>query len=148
MDRPDRQKRRRAGKSDPLDAIEAARAALSGRAKGKAKSRDGAVEAIRVLVVAKRSARQGDRPKVRTAITPLVWHVIAFESTLPGLYVKLGRWRETRRRLGRIFRPFPASTAHSEKPEGQPGTLWRLMGPYGHTAEAALFTHFHQGYES
>jgi len=58
VDRPDRQKRRRAGKSDPLDAIEAARAALSGRAKGKPKSRDGAVEAIRVLVVAKRSARQ------------------------------------------------------------------------------------------
>ena len=58
VDRPDRQKRRRSGKSDPLDAIEAARAALSGRAKGKPKSRDGAVEAIRVLVVAKRSARQ------------------------------------------------------------------------------------------
>ena len=35
VDRPDRQKRRRGGKSDPLDAIEAARAALSGRAKGK-----------------------------------------------------------------------------------------------------------------
>ena len=58
VDRPDRQKRRRAGKSDPLDAIEAARAALSGRARGKPKSRDGAVEAIRVLLVAKRSARQ------------------------------------------------------------------------------------------
>jgi transposase len=39
-------------------AVEAARAALSGRATGKPKSRDGAVEAIRVLVVAKRSARQ------------------------------------------------------------------------------------------
>jgi transposase len=58
VDRPDRQKRRRTGKSDPLDAIEAARAALSGRATGSPKSRDGAVEAIRVLVVAKRSARQ------------------------------------------------------------------------------------------
>src|SRR5665213_3166136 len=58
VDRPDRQKRRRTGKSDPLDAVEAARAALSGRATGKPKSRDGAVEAIRVLVVAKRSGRQ------------------------------------------------------------------------------------------
>ena len=58
VDRPDRQKRRRTGKSDPLDAVEAARAALSGRATGSPKSRDGAVEAIRVLVVAKRSARQ------------------------------------------------------------------------------------------
>jgi hypothetical protein len=57
VDRPSRQARRRAGKSDPLDAIEAARAALSGRARGAAKSRDGNVEAIRALVVAKRSAR-------------------------------------------------------------------------------------------
>jgi len=57
VDRPNRQARRRAGKSDPLDAIEAARAALSGRARGAAKSRDGNVEAIRALVVAKRSAR-------------------------------------------------------------------------------------------
>jgi transposase len=57
VDRPNRQARRRSGKSDPLDAIEAARAALSGRACGVAKSRDGNVEAIRALVVAKRSAR-------------------------------------------------------------------------------------------
>src|SRR5499427_10714898 len=57
VDRPNRQARRRSGKSDPLDAIEAARAALSGRASGAAKSRDGTVEAIRALVVAKRSAR-------------------------------------------------------------------------------------------
>jgi transposase len=55
--RPNRQARRRSGKSDPLDAVEAARAALSGRAGGAAKSRDGNVEAIRALVVAKRSAR-------------------------------------------------------------------------------------------
>src|SRR5499427_7489389 len=57
VDRPNRQARRRAGKSDPLDAVEAARAALSGRACGAAKSRDGKVEAIRALVVARRSAR-------------------------------------------------------------------------------------------
>jgi len=58
VDRPNREERRRSGKSDPLDAVEAARAALSGRASGNPKSRDGAVEAIRVLMVAKRSARQ------------------------------------------------------------------------------------------
>ena len=57
VDRPNRQARRRAGTSDPLDAVEAARAALSGRACGAAKTRDGNVEAIRALVVAKRSAR-------------------------------------------------------------------------------------------
>jgi len=56
VDRPNRQERARQGKSDSLDAIEAARAALSGRAFGVAKSRDGNVEAIRALMVARRSA--------------------------------------------------------------------------------------------
>jgi len=56
VDRPDRQDRHRAGKSDPLDAVSAARAAQSGRAAGAPKGRDGAVEAIRALMVAKRSA--------------------------------------------------------------------------------------------
>ncbi len=57
VDRPNRQLRRRAGKSDTIDAVEAARAALSGRASGIAKSADGDVEAIRVLLVARRSGR-------------------------------------------------------------------------------------------
>ena len=70
VDRPNRQARRRQGKSDPLDAIEAARAALSGWAQGKAKTRDGAVEAIRALVVAKRSARQA-RVKALTQVRHL-----------------------------------------------------------------------------
>jgi transposase len=52
VDRPNRRARRRHGKSDPLDAVEAARAALSGRASGIAKTADGQVEAIRVLLVA------------------------------------------------------------------------------------------------
>jgi transposase len=51
VDRSDRQDRRRQGKSDPLDAISAARAAQSGRARGASKGRDGAVEAIRTLMV-------------------------------------------------------------------------------------------------
>jgi len=57
VDRPNRQARRTKGKSDVADAVEAARAVLSGRAAGTPKSRDGAVEAIRALLVAKRSAR-------------------------------------------------------------------------------------------
>jgi len=60
--RADRQDRRRQGKSDPLDAVSAARAALSGRASGQPKGRDGAVEAIRALMVAKRSARNERTP--------------------------------------------------------------------------------------
>ena len=57
VDRSDRQDRRRKGKSDPLDAVSAARAALSGRASGAPRGRDGQVEAIRALMVAKRTAR-------------------------------------------------------------------------------------------
>lgn len=70
IDRPNRQVRRRHGKSDPLDAVEAARAALSGRASGIAKTADGNVEAIRVLLVAKRSARAA-RTKALTQIRHL-----------------------------------------------------------------------------
>ncbi len=62
VDRSDRQDRRRQGKSDPLDAVSAARAAQSGRARGASKGRDGAVEAIRALMVAKRSAA-GERTR-------------------------------------------------------------------------------------
>jgi transposase len=62
VDRPDRQDRRRQGKSDPLDAVSAARAAQSGRARGAPKGRDGAVEAIRALMVARRSAA-GERTR-------------------------------------------------------------------------------------
>jgi transposase len=57
VDRPNRQARRRNGKCDELDAVEAARAAVSGRASGIAKSADGDVEAIRALMVARRSGR-------------------------------------------------------------------------------------------
>jgi transposase len=48
---------RQGGKSDPADAVEAARAAQSGRARGLAKTRDGNVEAIRALLVTRRSSR-------------------------------------------------------------------------------------------
>lgn len=58
VDRPNRQLRRAQGKSDSLDAIEAARAVLSGRATGVAKTADGNVEAMRALLVAKRSGRE------------------------------------------------------------------------------------------
>lgn len=56
VDRPNRQTRHRKGKSDPVDAVTAARAALSGTASGLPKGRDGNVEAIRVLMIARRSA--------------------------------------------------------------------------------------------
>jgi transposase len=56
VDRPDRRARRNKGKSDPIDAYAAAAAVASGRAAGIPKTRDGVVEAIRVLKVARSSA--------------------------------------------------------------------------------------------
>jgi transposase len=56
VNRPDRQWRRRRGKSDPADAEAAARSALAGQGAGLPKSQDGTVEAIRVLRLARRSA--------------------------------------------------------------------------------------------
>ena len=47
--RPNRQSRRLQGKSDPLDAYQAAESVLAGRAGATPKSRDGAVESLRVL---------------------------------------------------------------------------------------------------
>src|SRR6516165_8728849 len=97
IDRQNRQSRRNAGKSDPLDAVEAARANLSGKASGRAKSRDGWVEALRVLLVAKRSARSG-RVKALTQMRQLTYSapdqlrakleglsISAFVSTCQGL---------------------------------------------------------------
>jgi transposase len=53
---PDRQERRSHGKSDPVDALAAARAAQSGKAKAQPKTRTGSVEAIRALRLIRRSA--------------------------------------------------------------------------------------------
>ena len=58
VDRPNRQTRRKQGKSDPADAVSAARAVLSGTATVTPKSRNGRVEEMRVLLVARRSARE------------------------------------------------------------------------------------------
>jgi transposase len=57
VDRQNRQTRRRVGKSDSTDAVAAARAALSGSASVTPKTRNGPVEQIRILLVARRSAR-------------------------------------------------------------------------------------------
>src|SRR5687768_1253871 len=59
VDRPDRKARRLRGKDDHLDAEAAARAVLSGRATTVPKARDGQIEAIRALRVARRSSVTG-----------------------------------------------------------------------------------------
>ncbi|SDD20977.1 Transposase [Sanguibacter gelidistatuariae] len=56
VDRPDRSDRRRKGKDDDLDAISAARAALHNHRTTIPKSKDGAVEALRILRVTRAHA--------------------------------------------------------------------------------------------
>jgi len=56
INRPNRQLRRRRGKSDTVDAEAAARSVLAGQAAGIPKSSTGPVEGLRVLRVARRSA--------------------------------------------------------------------------------------------
>lgn len=66
VSRPDRQVRRRQGKSDPLDAYQAARAVLAGRADAHAKSSD--IDGLRALFTARRSAakaRQAAQVQIR-----------------------------------------------------------------------------------
>lgn len=58
VERPNRQTRRRHGKSDVIDAIAAARAVISGDASARPKSHDGAVEALRTLKIVHRSANK------------------------------------------------------------------------------------------
>ena len=71
--RPNRQTRRRRGKSDPAAPEAAARAVLSGEATVRPKSADGPVEAIRPLHATRRSA-----VKARTcAVNQLKGHLVA-----------------------------------------------------------------------
>lgn len=56
VDRPDRRARRKHGKSDPADAIAAARAVQAGTATGTPKTHNGVVESIRALRVARSGA--------------------------------------------------------------------------------------------
>ncbi|PXF30128.1 transposase [Pokkaliibacter plantistimulans] len=56
VNRPDRSRRRLQGKSDPMDAENAARAVLAGRATAIPKEQSGVAEALRIACIARRSA--------------------------------------------------------------------------------------------
>lgn len=71
VDRPDRKTRRDLGKSDPIDAYAAARAAAGGRASGIPKTRTGDVESVRVLRVARTGAVRA-RAKALTQLKSLI----------------------------------------------------------------------------
>ncbi|MCY1145777.1 IS110 family transposase [Actinoplanes sp. Pm04-4] len=71
VDRPSRKTRRSQGKSDPIDAVAAAKTALAGERTGVPKQRDGRVEALRNLRVARASAvkqRAATQRQIKTLI--------------------------------------------------------------------------------
>jgi transposase len=71
VDRPSRKTRRRQGKSDPIDAVQAAKTALAGERSGVPKQRDGRVEAVRMVRVARRSAVE-QRADIQRQIKALI----------------------------------------------------------------------------
>ncbi|WP_425297397.1 IS110 family transposase [Nocardia abscessus] len=87
VDRPDRRTRRFQGKSDPIDAIQAARTALAGNRTGTPKQRDGRVEALRNLRIARRSAVDQRADAQRRIKTLIVTAPDELRRTLRGLPV-------------------------------------------------------------
>ncbi|MEU9339449.1 IS110 family transposase [Streptomyces sp. NPDC048290] len=85
VDRPDRKARRDNGKSDPVDAYAAATAVLSGRATGTPKARNGIVEAIRTLRVARGSAVKARTQTINQIRTLIVTAPAAMREKLRGL---------------------------------------------------------------
>jgi transposase len=103
VNRPNRQRRRARGKSDPVDAEAAARAVLAGEATAVPKARDGVVEAIRVLQVARASA-----VKARTQVAN---QLKALAVTAPGALSPELRPLTTDQRVARCARLRPRSGA-------------------------------------
>jgi len=110
VDRPNRQRRRRAGKSDTHDAVSAARAAFAGDALGAPKVRDGNVEAIRVLRLARTSAAR-DRTRALNQMRSLI-------STAP---------EELRAQLRGLTIPKLLETAAGFRPHGRPTSRTRTV---------------------
>jgi transposase len=108
VNRPNRQRRRLRGKSDPTDAESAARAVLAGDATATPKARMGIVESIRVLRVARRGAVKA-RTQAGNQIKDLV---IAAPAELRAELRSL----TTKQRVARAsrFRPHPTSAAPLE----------------------------------
>jgi transposase len=85
IDRPDRKARRWQGKSDPVDAEAAARAALAARRTATPKRRDGRVEALRNLRVARRCAVDHRADLIRRIKALIVTAPEHLRATLRGL---------------------------------------------------------------
>jgi transposase len=85
VNRPDRRERRLNGKSDALDAENAARAVLSGRATATPKAADGEVEMIRQIKIAKDTAVKARTQAIVTLKTLVVTAPPELREQLEGL---------------------------------------------------------------
>ncbi|MFF8791180.1 transposase [Streptomyces sp. NPDC015125] len=85
VNRPDRTDRRFHGKSDPLDAQNAARAVLSGRARARAKSGDGPVQIARMYKLAKGSVVKARTQAINQLKAVLITAYPALREELAGL---------------------------------------------------------------
>ena len=144
VDRPDRAARRLHGKSDPVDAEAAARAVLSGRAAGTPKTRDGIIEAIRVLAVVYRSAVK-DRTAATNQFHSLVVSAPAEiredlqQMPLKGRLERARRWRErdgddiasaaTRQALGELARRIQLLGEQADRMEAELEVLTDRAAP-------------------
>ena len=130
VDRPDRKTRRDQGKSDPIDAYAAARAAASGRATGTPKTRTGDVEAVRVLRVARTGAVRARARALTQLKSLIVTAPDALRAQLDGLDGT--RLVTTCARLRPARGDAPTPSPHAKRPP-RPG---RLIDPTAATKKA------------
>ncbi|MGH8829095.1 MAG: IS110 family transposase [Jiangellaceae bacterium] len=88
VDQPDRRARRKTGKSDPTDAIAAARAVQAGTATGTPKTRDGVVESIRALRVARNGAIKAHTAAINALRQTIITAPAHLRAQLAGLGAK------------------------------------------------------------
>ena len=140
--RPNRQARRRRGKSDTADAVAAALAALNGEASGQPKSGDGAVESIRALQVARRGAvkactQAGNQLRDLIVTAPQVLRRSSLACPhrsgsrwLPGSAPAISPARPRRQGRHGHRRPPPPGADHRDRPAGQrAGSASRIRRP-------------------
>ena len=107
--RPNRQTRRRKGKSDPNDAEAAARAVLSAEAGGSPKAGDDLVEMIRVLRVARGSALKARTQAINALRSLLVTAPPELRDQLRALSTSRLVSKAAQLRPGQLDRPLSAS---------------------------------------
>jgi transposase len=162
VDRPDRKARRRHGKTDTVDAIAAARAALAGIACGEPKRRDGDIEIIRQLEIVRSSAVQARTAAMNAFGALLITAPNAFRDQLRCLdsdrqHAAARRWRERpsddpatqacRRALQRLARRIEAFDIEISEADDELATLTANAAPalvglfgVGPTVAAQLLT--------